>query len=124
MNTKQITGAFFCLAIIAGSIYLFTRTSEPIDFMNGTSIDVLAIIEIMELQDLKIYGTYGCSWCVKQLEEFGEYQQLLIDKGLFVDCDQPENSKECSNVISTPTWKLRGEIVKTGYIPLNELIGE
>lgn len=79
------------------------------------------LLKYMLVNDVKIYGSYTCGWCVKQINEFGDYKGFLIDFGLFVDCKDPLNRKICKGIESTPTWKKGDEIINLGYIPINKI---
>lgn len=77
----------------------------------------------MKKNNLAIYGVSTCTWCKKQLGEFGDFVEDLINEGLYFECSKPENSQECIDVTYTPSWKKDGEVITTGYKPLGEIKG-
>jgi hypothetical protein len=62
------------------------------------------------------YSQLGCTHCIKQEKEFGEYLYLLNK----VDCFY--NSSICieKQIRATPTWEIDGKMIE-GYYKLSDL---
>jgi len=84
--------------------------------------DIVMKIRIFEEYGIVIYGQSGCSACIKQLEEFGVYADIVKEKGIYVDCSAESGRYDCQDVRVTPTWKEKGTIVQEGYVPLSQIL--
>ena len=80
------------------------------------------VIRVMQEYDIKIYGATWCPACKKQLEEFGKYQNYLLENGIFVYCDKEPTNPGCGDVKNIPTWKKGGQIVQIGYIDIQQIV--
>jgi len=114
----------------AGSIYLghcFDTENEYFGcnldgkVCNEDSWEIVLKIRLFEEADVVIYGLSDCSWCQKQLDEFGIYADYLIESGMYVDCTTSLDTG-CVNITLTPTWKENGTTVHEGFIPLDQII--
>ena len=88
---------------------------------NEVSFEIVMRIRLFEEMGVVIYGVSECSWCQKQLQEFGDYADYMKDKGLYVDCSIKKEINDCQDVKVTPTWKEDGKIVYEGYLPLEQI---
>lgn len=83
--------------------------------------DAANMMKHMEEESIVIYGSSRCGWCKKQVEEFGSLGEHLSNKGLYIDCYDSKNKDVCADVRGTPTWKINGEIVSSGYMKLEDI---
>jgi hypothetical protein len=101
------------------SIFYKCNTEE--DMCIKRDWDAANTIKFMEKNNIIIIGSSRCGWCKRQLEEFGNIADSLIDKGLYLDCVDPQNREICMRVEGTPSWMVNGEIVTSGYMPLDRI---
>lgn len=91
------------------------------DVCDKNDFEIATTIKFMENEKLSIYGSSSCGYCTKQLNEFGNFQNYLKENGFYFDCKDKSNLKVCSDIKYTPTWKKNGEIITSGYIPLENI---
>ncbi len=78
------------------------------------------VMDYMKENNIVIYGLSTCGWCEKLLKEFKPYQEKVIEEGLFIHCDLTQDMG-CIGVESIPAWKKDGNIIRLGYLPLEEI---
>lgn len=72
-----------------------------------------------------MYGAHWCSYCKKQIEEFGEEGWKIMSRS-YVECGVPEKigrlSQECYSlgIRAVPTWDF-GYGLESGFKSLDEL---
>jgi len=92
------------------------------EICNEEELMLVTFINFLEVQNIKIYGSTTCPVCKKQLEDFGEYGNYLINQGIFIYCDIEPMDIGCSDIQSVPTWKQNGVIFNIGYLDIEQVI--
>ena len=76
---------------------------------------------------VKEYGAFWCPNCAKQKKLFGDSFDIIMDKGVYVECD-PRGDNSMSelciekDVQKYPTWEFPDGKIFVGVIPLDEFV--
>jgi len=125
MDNKFFIYCFLFLIAISFTIgFLVIRSSDKVqDYV--IEQDIKATISFMQENHIQIWGMNGCSWCQKQLAEFGEHQDEIRRLGLYKNCEAIDNLETCQNLfaksIGTPFFTMNGEYLTSGYRTLKEV---
>jgi hypothetical protein len=82
----------------------------------ATHLDITMLVAKLKILDAKFYGTMQCTWTAQQLEAFPQSDREAVRKSIFVDCAAPGD--HCKAVTHYPTWKIGGELMPPGMVPL------
>jgi len=77
------------------------------------------VIDKLNENGAVLYGIEGCSWCKKQLGEFGNYSNQIN----YVDCSK-NNEGICKTAKGFPFWTLKNNESIEGYHNLDNLLSK
>lgn len=97
---------------------IFYKCNMDKDMCIEQDFEIAKTIKFMEDNNIVILGSSSCGWCKKQLEEFGSFYNILIEKELYLDCMKEINREICSGISGTPSWMINGKVISSGYKPL------
>ena len=125
MNNKILIGVF-CLIVIVSVIVaslMILQSEQTQDYLKEREIK--NTINFMRANNIQIWGMDYCSWCRKQLEEFGDHQEELKEFEIYKNCEDIKNLERCqelfSQSIGTPFFTMNGKYLTSGYRTLNEV---
>lgn len=87
-------------------------------------IDALA--NCLAEKGVKEYGAFWCPNCAEQKKMFGRSYEILMARGVYVECDprgEDEQSELCleKDVRKYPTWEFPGGEVVVGVVSFADL---
>ena len=65
-------------------------------------------------KEVKMYGAFWCPSCAKQKKIFGSSWEILVKKGVYVECDARGDNPQSDlcmekKVDKYPDWEIKGE---------------
>ncbi len=123
------------LVILIASIFLISScTGSPY-----TDEQLSSFATCLADKDVKEYGAFWCPNCAKQAKLFGDAEDVLKSRGVYIECDPrcsvPEDDlpRACRGVVGRtdlclmnniqgyPTWDLPDDVRITGVTQLEDL---
>ena len=120
------------IGILVGVIVLFLVIYFALGKITGGAVSVDAssadqFAKCLSEKNVKMYGAYWCPHCVNNKEMFGNGGKILVDLGIYVECDsggenpQPDVCFE-KGVEGYPTWEINNKLY-SGEMSLDKIAG-
>lgn len=132
MKTKKETGnkLITSIGIIVGILVLFYAIYYALGKFTGNAVipgNELSegFAKCLSEKNVKMYGAYRCPHCVNNKGMFGNGGKILVDLGIYVECDaggdnpQPDVCSE-KGVEGYPTWEINNKLY-SGEMQLNKI---
>ena len=118
------------IAIIAGILVLFYAVYSALGKITGGTINPINepnedFVKCLSDKNIKMYGAYWCPHCMNNKEMFGDEGKILVDLGIYVECDsggenpQPDLCSE-KGVEGYPTWEINNKLY-SGEMSLDKI---
>ena len=132
MNSKKETRnkLVISIGIIVGVVALFLVIYFTLGKITGGAVAIDAsstdqFAKCLSEKNVKMYGAYWCPHCVNNKGMFGNGGKILVDLGIYVECDaggdnpQPDVCSE-KGVEGYPTWEINNKLY-SGEMQLNKI---
>lgn len=110
LKKMALVGAGIMFVIVLISLLAPPPTPDDTQYLEGFA-------NCIADSGAKMYGAYWCSHCANQKEGFKSAWNILVERGVYVECDpngENPQSELClsEGVTGYPTWKFsNGEVV-------------
>jgi hypothetical protein len=94
--------------VVFGGLILLAKSNQ-----GAGKLDYGEFISCLAEKEAKFYGAFWCPHCQDQKNKFGGQDELLAEKGVYIECSNPDRSQNelCTEegIESYPTWEINGE---------------
>ncbi len=110
--------------LISGAI---TKLTGKVIYNDGK---IAEFVNCLDDAGAKMYGAYWCGHCQNQKKMFGDDGKILVDMGIYVECDPNGENPQTDlclekGIKGYPTWEINGKFYpgKQSFEKLSELTG-